>query len=1105
MARKSRHSDVKITVLALGKHPAWPDFIDDGAQHGAAVVAARDALWTRGLQRACQLGAFNTLAEESRVRFSHDALIVTSDGTCVARLWPGVDARGASGWPMIAVAHAEPVDPSWLCEVAPSRLRAVQEMSGQTRNRQLVGLSLGEAARQLEDTLALVVGVPRASVSDGALLAQADAVKIAAGLEAAREQLTPDARGEVGAVLRLPRVVSPAAPLENARVWAAALRSQMEAGLALVALERDESDCVDVIIGHGKSDRWGAVRDASVKDSLAGRSAPSDASLAHVKQLKQTLGTRTRGAGTAPETMKPSRRSVALLTAGGALVATTIVAAVLMRNTTPGGSQPAGVWADARPGAKARVSGTAGDSREQAAETVTAAMVEHALAAAEREGAAQGATMPDDVARRARDVMARGAADEAEAREALRLVEAWRSELAGRVLAEVRAKQQVAGELDEAQRVVADAWRARLMTINPREGMAAARARMTREEDGLLAALDALGETKPGAALVKDAPMLASAIDAARRDAAGELAALLRDGADTSAVRERASTLRRAVATLRDDARDELPPLQRVPVLQATARDALARGENWETLAPTHAALATAASDASVRAVVGDELRRLEAVREVNQLPREQVAEAMRRAAADTTGKRIAEIMQGWRRLAREGDVTQAAEIYSEVVKPAAGYVPDAGARARLEREAGALAREAWLAAQRDALEDDRVLALGELAAKLDAQDAGEAPAWLRAKARLEAARLRRAIAANAGDDALLEHARELSRHVRAAGEALETWPDAKRLRALDALAREAIAQREGTRMWLGVKGPGTLGWTLRDDGDGTVTFTSPTGTRAAFARQVDAKTQRVTYIARGECSVAVVMDALRDETSRATVAGLLWKFDEAADPRTGPRTWTWRGGTIVPTREWHARVQGSEVLLAPGLSAGAPDASMPMNYVSARAAEAIAAALRCRLLTREEWEATTAVAAGQAANEQNTMDMQVVEQAGFAMRTGVRAARPEADTGWADASGAMDAPPSDGALWLWAAERGTETARFANMWGNVAEWVSTPAGPVIIGVSALSVHDGRAVTPASSDALRGFADVGFRLAFDVEPDLPTTDALTQLRAKGRE
>lgn len=1088
----------------MGKHPAWPDFIDDAAQHGAAVVSARDALWTRGLQRACQLGAFNTLAEGSRVSFSHDALIVTSDGTCVARLWPSLDGKGAAGWPMIALAHAEPVDASWLCEVAPTRLRAVQEMSGQTRNRQLVGLSLGEAARQLEDTLALVVGVPRASVSDGALLAQADATKVAAGLEAAREQLTPDARGEVGAALRLPRVVSPAGPLENARVWAAALRGQMEAGLALVLLERDESDYVDVIIGHGKSDRWGLVRDGSAKDSLAGRGGPSEASLALVKQLKQTLGSRTRGTGSAPEAVKPSRRSIALLTAGGVLVATTIVAALLMRGTTPGSTQPAGVLADARPGAKAsgNVGGARAGASGETSETVTAAMVEESLEAAERESAAQGVAVPRDVAERAQRVMASGGGSQDEAREALRLVEAWRSELAGRVLAEVRAKQQVAGELDESQRVVADAWRARLMTINPRDGMAAARARMTKEEDGLLAALDALADTKPGPALLKDAPVLASAINASRREAAGELGALLREGADVSRVRERATAVRREVATLRDDVRDELPPLQRVPVLQATARDALARGENWETLAPTYTALAAAATDASVRTVVGDELRRLEAVREVSELPTERLAEAMGAAATDTTGKRIAEIMQGWRRLAHEGEVTEAAETYSGVVKPAIGYVPEAGTRERLGREAAGLAREAWLAAQRDALEDDRVLALGELAAKLDAKEAGQAPAWLRAAARLEAARLRRAIAENASDDVLLVHARELSRQVQAAGDALETWPDAKRLRALDVLGREAIAQREGTRAWLGVKGPGALGWVMRDEGKGTVTFTSPAGTRAAFARRVDAKTERVTYIARGECSVAVVMDALRDEATRATVTGLLWKFDEAADPRTGPRTWTWRGGGIVPTREWHARVGGNEVLLAPGLTAGLPDASMPMNYVSGRAAEAIAAALQCRLPTREEWEA---VAQGPADAEQNTMDLQVLAQSDFAKRTGVRAARPESDTGWTDGDGAADVPARDGALWLWPAEKGTEKSRFANLGGNVAEWVSTPGGLAIIGVSALSLHDGSALTPTTSDALRGFADVGFRLAFDVERELPTTDAVAELRAKGRE
>jgi hypothetical protein len=53
--------------------------------------------------------------------------------------------------------------------------------------------------------------------------------------------------------------------------------------------------------------------------------------------------------------------------------------------------------------------------------------------------------------------------------------------------------------------------------------------------------------------------------------------------------------------------------------------------------------------------------------------------------------------------------------------------------------------------------------------------------------------------------------------------------------------------------------------------------------------------------------------------------------------------------------------------------------------------------------------------------------------------------------------------------------------------------------------MSALTLHDGSAVRNTSSDALRGFADVGFRLAFDVAKDLPTTDAITELRSKGRQ
>jgi hypothetical protein len=1125
MARKSRHSDVKISVLAMGKHPAWPDFVEDSPVQAAAVTAARDVLWTRGLQRAAQLGAFEQVAEAGRVAFAHDCLVATGAGVCVARVWNSGDGKGKTGWPMIAMAHAEPVDASWLCEVAPARLYAVQEMVTQTRSRQLVGLSLGEAARQIEDTLALVVGSPRASVSDGALLAQADASKVAAAMELLSEKLVPDEKGDVGACVRLPRLVNDARALENARLWLVALREQVDPAVPIVLMERDKDSFVDVIVGYGRSERWAAVRDATVKDSLAGREAPTSATMARVKQLQTTLGKRTRGAQPAArEPHRLSRRSVALLAIGGAMVVVTAIGIVLTRGSGFGEeASPSGVFAKARDGARAGGAGVnVRDERAVSGDVITAAALRDAMSAVEREASEQGVSLPDGLAARAAAVIDAGAQPQDEAREVARFVAATQSELAGNVLAVIREREPDVADLDEAQRAVADAWRTRLTKINPRDGLVRVRERLDREQDGYEIAMGVLAKTKPSTreAGASESALLARAIENARRERATGLAVLVRDGAERASIEAAAGELENVVKALTGDG-GELGPVDSVPALQASARAGLARGDSWEQLAPTHAALAAAAERLNVRAAAGEEIRRLEAVREVTQVPTEKLLEAMRAASADTTGKRVAEIMQAWRRMTGEGVPAETlADAYASMVKPAIAQVPAAGARAALEQEASRRARDAWIAAAGDAKDvasdDASVMEREKLAKQLDAQPPQRAgdnvPVWQRAQARLEAARLRRAISEGASDDALMEQAKKFVERVDAAGDALETWADAKQLRALAALSRDAIAQQAGTREWIGTAGPAKAGWKVAAGITAeSVRFVSPAGESVEFVRHVkgdgaddESKREAAVYIARSEVSVGEVMAVLRDQAAAAVILPMLWQFDPAADPRVGPRAWSWanaKRAEIVVPRAWHAPLASGEVpAIAPGLVGDGPGPKSPMNYVSAKAAEAIAEAMHCRLLTEAEWRDAAAASAGALSN---LPDETWRVQDAFAQRVGMRAANPRGDTNW---SNSQAAETSDGVLWFWAVDRGLEAAKFANVRGNVAEWVrggDGSGGPVIIGGSAMTMSGDGAVAATSGDALRGFADVGLRVAFDVAKDVATNDAIATLRERG--
>jgi hypothetical protein len=139
-----------------------------------------------------------------------------------------------------------------------------------------------------------------------------------------------------------------------------------------------------------------------------------------------------------------------------------------------------------------------------------------------------------------------------------------------------------------------------------------------------------------------------------------------------------------------------------------------------------------------------------------------------------------------------------------------------------------------------------------------------------------------------------MEQAKKFVERVDAAGDALETWADAKQLRALAALSRDAIAQQAGTREWIGTAGPAKAGWKVAAGITAeSVRFVSPAGESVEFARQAkgdgaddESKREAAVYLARSEVSVGEVMAVLRNQAAAAAILPLLWQFDPAADPR---------------------------------------------------------------------------------------------------------------------------------------------------------------------------------------------------------------------------
>jgi hypothetical protein len=187
------------------------------------------------------------------------------------------------------------------------------------------------------------------------------------------------------------------------------------------------------------------------------------------------------------------------------------------------------------------------------------------------------------------------------------------------------------------------------------------------------------------------------------------------------------------------------------------------------------------------------------------------------------------------------------------------------------------------------------------------------------------------------------------------------------------------------------------------------------------------------------------------------------------------------------------------------------PAREHPMHRLSPQAAEAVAGLMGCRLPSVEEWKAAEAAArsAPAAANLRDaTWQAQQAHLKGLVDANRDNSvwlnARPRRHP-WPDQDACMGLglgregmlqkgeralacrTESDGVLWFEPAQ--PSSAAWRHLIGNVAEYVREGSAYRVIGGSALGAC--QLMPPEAPqepvDARKGFSDVGFRLAFDVE------------------
>lgn len=266
-------------------------------------------------------------------------------------------------------------------------------------------------------------------------------------------------------------------------------------------------------------------------------------------------------------------------------------------------------------------------------------------------------------------------------------------------------------------------------------------------------------------------------------------------------------------------------------------------------------------------------------------------------------------------------------------------------------------------------------------------------------------------------------------------------------------------------------------------------------------------------FLGTTEVSVEMFVSLAKADGSREAIQRLVPVFEAASDPRVGPRAWEWDAAktTLMPARRWltfglgNARDQ-----YAPGESVTAPEPDSPMQWITPRAAACAAAMVGCRLPSREEWNAAFArYGSALKPGECNLRDQTWARHQQFVDKQ-LAAGRnvQSADAGSFEPSGGETGATDDGLLWF-APVRAGGGSPVHHLWGNVAEYLMDAAGEVsptnaksaaaaefmtrhaddlfIAGASALSDSASAAAAPRETtlaDAVEGFSDVGFRLAF---------------------
>ncbi len=486
--------------------------------------------------------------------------------------------------------------------------------------------------------------------------------------------------------------------------------------------------------------------------------------------------------------------------------------------------------------------------------------------------------------------------------------------------------------------------------------------------------------------------------------------------------------------------------------------------------------------------------------------------------------------LAAWRRVVELSDRVEPglladAHAASQRIGAEASVIGEGGRAATVNGELAAGRRTLWVAAAGNCATRDQLASVAVLRGAMGVSVEG-LPAGLRHDvALLElAARVREAAVVRTPDEGVRAMAQPAWGVVEAAASAAGVAAS-ERVRAELSEAGDSAPPLEPASV-----GPGRMGWAGEQLADGRLRYRSPDGSAELTFRAVTPDGGEPAFVGEHELGAGVLGVVLADTRARAGLLAMLPEDWGGVDPRVGPRTWAWEDGeggrSPMVAGAWLR--DGSEAVTLGTGDAAKPDGSSPLNRVSRAAALGVARALGCRLPTAAEWAAARAEDADADVTAWNLRDLTFAEQRDRVR--GIIDADPQKLVEWPDEGiflarseevpGDRDAETyqhDDGVLWLRAGGARSSGEAFANIVGNVAEFVAEygegsdaargdegavggvdaegVTEAIRAGAVRVRVVGGSALSPPSLgvDEARemdrrvrrdGYADVGVRLAF---------------------